>query len=111
MRRRRQTSKPLPMADIAGHDYGLLRMDRILCVVQELTDDSCRERRCTIHKRNWTKPLGHRGSALEDCKGAWWIGRGGGPNGTLSESPRHVAMSTSSLSFPAFRHPRFRLLA
>jgi len=43
-------------------------MDRILCVVREWTDDSRRGADSTIHKIHWTKPLGHGGSPLEDCK-------------------------------------------
>jgi hypothetical protein len=84
----------------------LPRMDRILCVVQELTDDSCRAMRCTIHKMNWTKPLGHSGSPLEDCKGSWWIGRGGGPTGRSRRAlgtwqyPRHPRLFLPS------GHPR-----
>jgi hypothetical protein len=43
-------------------------MDKILCVVRELTDDSRRGAGGTAHKMNWTKPLGHRGAPLEDGK-------------------------------------------
>ena len=45
-------------------------MDRILCVVRELTDGSRRGVGRTTHKMNWTKPLGRGGRPLEDLKNA-----------------------------------------
>jgi hypothetical protein len=80
-------------------------MDRILCVVREWTDDSRRRADGTAHKMNWTKPLGHRGSPLEDWKVSWRAWQVRLAYETLSESPRRVAMTTSSLSFPAVKTP------
>ena len=53
----------------------------ILCVVREWTDDSRRGTDSTAHKMNWMKPLGHRGSPLEDWKVSERLGRSGGPTG------------------------------
>ena len=50
-----------------GH---LPRLDKILCVVRELPNGSHRGAGRTTHKMNWTKPLGHGGSPLEDLKSA-----------------------------------------
>ena len=80
-------------------------MDKILCVVRELTDGSRKGVGRTTHKMNWTKPLGHGGSPLEDCKVSWRVWQVWLAYRTLSESPRRVVMTPSSSSFPAFRTP------
>jgi hypothetical protein len=80
-------------------------MEKILCGVRELTDGSRRGVDCTTHKMNWTKSLGHGGSPLEDWKVPWRGWQVGLAYGTLSESPRRVAMTTSSPSLPACRTP------
>ena len=80
-------------------------MDRILCVVREWTDDSRRGADGTAQKMNWTKPLGHGGAPLEDCKVSWQGWQVAWAYGTLSESPPRAAMTTSSPSLPAFRPP------
>jgi hypothetical protein len=43
------------MSPVAFKDMLLPRVDRILCVVRELTDDSRRGAGGTAHKINWTK--------------------------------------------------------
>ena len=80
-------------------------MDKILCVVREWTDGSRRGVGRTIHKMNWTKPLGHGGSPLEDWKVSWRVWQVRLAYGTLSESPQRVAMTLLSPSFPALGHP------
>ena len=80
-------------------------MDRILCVVQEWTDDPRRGADGTAHKMNWTKPLGHGGPPLEDWKVSWRGWQVRLASETLSESPRCVATTTLSPSLPGFRTP------